>query len=404
MQHVLLAPQLFVPERSTQLAVMELTNDLYHAMNCNMLTGVLFLDVRKAFDSLNHDILKDKLRNIGLGRSILQWFDSYLTRKQILRYNGRDSDDLTVLSGIPQGSILGPTLFIFYINAVFKEITNVKIKMFADDCVLYKSGINWENVHYPLQEMLDTYIKWGSDHCLSLNADKTKCMIVANRGKLNSVIDPAPFNAGNRQIMFVDRFSYLGIVLDSELLLEPLFRNVCRQVEQKLFMLRKIRRNINNYGAISLYKQMILPLFDYSGFLLLSCNLGQKRELQRIQNSCIRTCLLYDRAQHITIDRLHYEIKLVSLEQRRQIQCLNLMYRLSKKGMYIKTTNVHTRANDKVKFKLMTKCSSKYLGSPLYRGSILWDKLEKSTQDLPNVTRFSSVLVKNCRVYKDLLH
>ena len=394
----------FVPERSTQLAVMELTNDLYHAMNCNLLTGLLFLDVRKAFDSLNHNILKDKLRNLGLDRSILLWFESYLNRKQILRYNGQDSDEKIVLSGIPQGSILGPTLFIFYINGVFEQITDVKIKMFADDCVLYKSGVNWENVYTPLQEMLDVYIQWGNTHCLSLNADKTKCMIVANRGKLKSVVYPAPFNAGNRQIMFVDKFSYLGIILDSELLLEPLFKNVCRQVEQKLFMLRKIRRNINNYGAICLYKQMILPLFDYSGFLLLSCNLGQKRELQRIQNSCIRICLLYDRRQHISIDRLHQEIKLVSLEQRRQIQCLTLMYRLSKKPKYIKKLNVFTRANVKTKFKLMTKCSSKYLGSPLYRGSILWDNLDKNTQDLPSITHFSNVLLKNFQVYKDLLH
>ena len=204
--------------------------------------------------------------------------------------------------------------------------------------------------------------------------------------------------------MFVNRFSYLGIVLDSEMLLEPLYKNVCRQVEQKLFMLRKIRRNINNFGAISLYKQMILPLFDYSGFLLLSCNLGQKRELQRIQNSCIRTCLLYDRVEHVSIDRLHQEMKLVSLEQRRQIQCLTLMYRLSKKKVYIKETNVNTRGNSKTKFKLMTKCSSKYLGSPLYRGSILWDKLDKSTHDIPNIKQFSNVLVKKCRVYRDLLH
>ena len=393
----------FVPGRSTQIAVMELTNDLYHAMNSNLVTGLLFLDVRKAFDSLNHQILTDKLRKIGIARSVLLWFDSYLNRKQILRHNGRTSNELTVLSGIPQGSILGPTLFIFYINAIFDKITDVKIKMFADDCVLYKSGNHWNDIRDPLQDMLDVYINWGSNHCLSLNADKTKCMIVANRGKLNAIVDPAPFNAGNRRIMFVKKFSYLGIVLDSEMLLEPLYKNVCRQVEQKLFMLRKIRRNINNFGAISLYKQMILPIFDYSGFLLLACNLGQKRELQRIQNSCIRSCLLYNRIEHITIDRLHREMRLVSLEQRRQVQCLSLMYRLSKKEVYVKRTNVHTRGNVKIKFKLMSRCSGKYLSSPLYRGSQLWDKLDKTTQDLPNVKLFSTSLVKNCRVYKDLL-
>ena len=167
-------------------------------------------------------------------------------------------------------------------------------------------------------------------------------------------------------------------------------------------MLRKIRRNINNFGAISLYKQMIMPLFDYSGFLLLSCTLGQKRELQRIQNSCIRSCLLYNRIEHITIERLHHEMKLVSLEQRRHVQCLTLMYRLSKKEVYIKRNNINTRGNVKIKFKLMARCSGKYLGSPLYRGSQLWDNLDKSIQDLPTVKHFSNVLMSKCSVYKDL--
>ena len=84
--------------------------------------------------------------------------------------------------------------------------------------------------------MLESYITWGNKHCLQLNADKTKCMILANKGKLKSMIDPIHFNAGNRRIMFVPKFSYLGVVLDREMLLEPLYRHVCRLVEQKLFM------------------------------------------------------------------------------------------------------------------------------------------------------------------------
>ena len=368
------------------------------------MSGLLFLDVRKAFDSLNHKILLEKIKNLGVENSIVRWFASYLNRTQILKYNGCTSDELTVISGIPQGSILGPTLFIFYINGIFDIIKDVKIKMFADDCVLYKSGARWDDIHAPLQSMFDAYISWGSDHCLRLNAEKTKCMIVANEGKLRQIIDPASFNAGNRQIMFVNRFSYLGIVIDDEMTLEPLYKNICRQVEQKLFMLRKIRRHLTKFAAISLYKQMILPLFDYAGFLLLSCNLGQKRELQRIQNSSIRTCLLYNRIEHITIDRLHSEMRIVSLEQRRHMQCLNLMYRLSKKEMYIKRTNVNTRGNRKKKFKLMTKCSGKYLGSPLYRGSELWDKLAKSVQDLPTNLKFANTIKKSFRIYKDLLN
>ena len=91
----------FVPERSTQLAVMETVCELYHAMNCNLITGLLLLDVRKAFDSLNHKILISKLKSIGLENNIINWFNSYLDRKQILRYKGVSSDELNVISGTP---------------------------------------------------------------------------------------------------------------------------------------------------------------------------------------------------------------------------------------------------------------------------------------------------------------
>ena len=79
------------------------------------------------------------------------------------------------------------------------------------------------------------------------------------------------------------------------------------------------------------------------------------------------------------------------------------MYRLSRKERYVNKTHVNTRGNVKIKFKLITKCSGKYLSSPLYRGSQLWDKLEKTTQDLPNVKQFSNEIRKSCQNYKDLL-
>ena len=128
--------------RSTQHAIFDLTTDSYHNMNCNLLTGLLFLDVRKAFDSLNHDILMFKLQSLGICRIMLSWFLSYLNRYQTIRFNGRSSNQLKVLSGIPQGSILGPTLFISYIKDLFNLVPNVRVKMFADDCVLLYQGSN----------------------------------------------------------------------------------------------------------------------------------------------------------------------------------------------------------------------------------------------------------------------
>ena len=116
----------FISNRSTQLAVIETVCDPFHAMNSSLVTGLLFLDVREAFDSLNHVILLDKLKKIGLEDSILNWF--YLDRKQIVRHSGLISNELKVKSGIPQESILGPTLFIFYINDIFKKNNRCKNK------------------------------------------------------------------------------------------------------------------------------------------------------------------------------------------------------------------------------------------------------------------------------------
>ena len=390
--------------RSTQSATFDLVTDLYHNMNSNLATGVLFLDVRKAFDSLNHDILLMKLRNLGLNSIMINWFSSYLNRFQTLRFNGKKSNELKVLSGIPQGSILGPTLFIFYINDLFDAIKNVKVKMFADDCVLYAQGPTWQSIYTPLQNALDTYLDWGKKNCLSLNASKTKAMIMGNRGKLNSITDPAPFNAGNSKITFVESFVYLGFTLDRELMLYPLYKNVCRQVDQKLFILRKIRRYITCDAAKTMYKQMILPLLDYSGFLLFSCTKEHKRELQKKQNSAIRTCLSYNRVDHITIDRLHHEMGLISLEQRRSIQLLKLLFVRSKNIEYLKIPCRALRGNCKVKFKLMTRCSGKYMNSPLYRGSVLRDQLEEGIQKLPTVPIFNKALCNRNKEYTDLLY
>ena len=190
--------------------------------------------------------------------------------------------------GIPQGSCLGPTLFIFYINDLFKEIENVKIMMFADDCVLYCRGNSWDDIHLDLQNNLDIYIRWGNDHNLFLNAKKTKAMLVCNKAKRDILFDPALFNAGNSIISFVEHFCYLGCIIDSELSMVPALKDVYRKVEQKVYMLGKLRYLVDKKSAVLIYKQTILPYLDYIGFVLISGNIGARKSLQTLQNNALR--------------------------------------------------------------------------------------------------------------------
>ena len=388
---------------STQKAIFELLCDMHLSMNSDKVMGLLFLDISKAFDSLDHATLLKKLEHINLAGNSLNWFRSYLDRYQVVRINGTVSRPTKFSHGIPQGSCLGPTLFIFYINEIFRYINDVKVTMFADDCVLYKTGDTWDDVKGPLQRGLDVYICWGKDHNLLLNATKTKAMILCSKAKHDILDSPAPFNAGNSKIAFVDNFCYLGCIIDNELTMIPQFKAVYRRVEQKVFMLCKLRYLVDKKSATLVYKQAILPYIDYTSFILLSCNVGRRREIQTLQNNALRLCLRYKLADRVSIRRLHCEANLQSVEQRGEYQLLKLLYSYSKAETNIKVPVRYTRAATKVVFKIPSRCTDKFLSSPLYKGTKLWNNLDVTVQRSETIDNFMKLTKPNFMRYRDRL-
>ena len=151
----------FLPGKSTQEAIFDLVKHIYSALNNKKLMGLLFLDISKAFDCILHKRLIKKLDSIGCDGVVLKWFASYLDRKQLLTYKDIRSPSAVVPTGIGQGTILGPLIFIFYINDIVDKLFFVKISMYADDCVLYMSGNNWESIRNTIQEDLDIFEHWG---------------------------------------------------------------------------------------------------------------------------------------------------------------------------------------------------------------------------------------------------
>ena len=181
----------FRKEHSTSSAIMEFLTDGYHSKLSNMVTGCVYVDYQKAFDTINHNILFSKLELYGFSPSCINWFKSYLSnRTQVTKCDSSYfSSPKPISIGVPQGSTLGPLLFILYVNDLchIKRLFNVHIKMYADDTVVYSSGKSIAEVQNTLQSCLDYVYKWCITNRLYMNMKKTKIMWFETANSRNTV-------------------------------------------------------------------------------------------------------------------------------------------------------------------------------------------------------------------------
>ena len=164
----------------------------------------------------------------------------------------------------------------------------------------------------------------------------------------------------------------------------------------------KIRKYVDNRTALLIYKQAILPIVEYAGFVLISRNIGQRRDLQTLQNNALRLCKRYYLVDRVPIDYLHGECTIIGLQQRRRKQLLRLMYLHSKCEKNIKKPVRITRAITKTVFKVPSKITTKYSISPFYKGTLLWNDLDVDIQKAVNVENFTVNLKTTYPVYQEI--
>ena len=220
---------------------------------------------------------------------------------------------------------------------------------------------------------------------MAIDVSKSKCLVIGNRTKLSRIDYEHKLRVHNVPLDYVQKYCYLGVCLDSEMSLSPLLSHVKKVVSSKAKTLMNIRKYINTTCALSIYKQTMLPLFDYSGFLLISCIKSDRRDLQTMENNILRSCFNVQLLDRLSLVDMHQEASLVSLEQRREIQTLSLMY------IYKRFANVehifakNTRQGDRYNFHVENYQSSKYRNSPYHKGSILWDNLPLDVINAPTL-------------------
>ena len=207
-------------------------------------TGMVLLDLQKAFDTVNHAILLSKLQCIGLNVLSVQWFESYLTGKsQVTDVDGVLSSSKGITCGVPQGSILGPLLFLIYVNDM-KDAVRCKLLLYADDSALLVSGRDVSEIGESLSMELESVSEWLTENKLSLHLGKSESILFSSNNRLRSV-DKINVSCNGNELVSEPNVSYLGVTMDQSLSGETIATNVIVKSANKLKFLYRNTRNFN---------------------------------------------------------------------------------------------------------------------------------------------------------------
>ena len=393
----------FRPGRSTQQAIFDLTKYIYSNLNHKKIICSICLDVAKAFGCINHDLLLHKMSKIGFCNNSIAWFKSYLTRTQVVKFDKEISTELPVQTGIGQGTILGPIIFIFYINDIISVIRHLKINMYADDCILYTSGNDWTKMIAKIQPEIDNVQRWYDNNLLKVSIKKSKVLLIGSRNKLGKVDMTKNIKIGDTPLPFTKKYKYLGVTLNNEMTLSYYLSDTKETVMNRLFNLRKLRTYITEKSAVSIYKQTILPVLDYAGFMLISCNKSDRRDLQVIQNDALRTFYNIKRRDRFSVTKMHQKAHLLSLDQRRVFQLMGLMFLHRKNPRNIRIPARNTRGANRDQFVVERYNNLKYKNSPFYKGSELWQHLPLDIVTSDSIFSFKKCLKNRYKTYVDEL-
>jgi hypothetical protein len=264
----------FLPGRSTEHNLMQIMNFISSALNEGNYCIAVFLDLRKAFDVCNHEILLKKLEKMGIRGTALNWFKNYLTgRSQFVDINGNHSDALNIDISVIQGSILGPILFLCYIND-FYLATTLFTALFADDTTGLGKGKNLNELTTYVNGELQKIANWLRANKMAINTSKKKfivfrtrgkrvdpndCLLVYNDNEIGVAEDPnliypitRIYNEGDEK-----SFKLLGILFDEFLSFEDHIASLCAKTSKSLFCLNRIKNFVTNTALKSLYYAMV---------------------------------------------------------------------------------------------------------------------------------------------------
>ena len=386
----------FRKQMSTSLAIIELVEEITNSLDNHESTVGVFIDLKKAFDTVDHGILIEKLYHYGIRGIANKWIGSYLmNRYQYVNINGTNSDYMNVLCGVPQGSILGPILFILYINDMCNVSTLLKPILFADDTNLFYSGKDIKELCSVVSIELDKLCTWFQVNKLSLNTSKTNFMVFTNK----SCDDTYHVCMNGLLLSRVLVTKLLGVHMDSKLDWNDHINIVRNKIAKNVSVMNRVKHVLTSSALYSLYCTLVMPYLTYCCEVWGNNYKTRIHSLFILQKRAIRICLNTDYKCHTK--PLFYQLRSLNVFDTIDFNSLVFMYKAFHNLLptsllsYFKKVNDshnHNTRNNTLSFKVRYRRTSKKALSICVKGTKMWNALSSDIKLSRNVNAFKKML------------
>ena len=326
----------FQKNLSTELAILELQDGINTSLNEKECCVGIFMDLSKAFDTLDHDILLNKLNHYGIRGIALSWFQNYLSdRNQYVCINGCNSELLPITCGVPQGSILGPLLFLIYVNDLATISKYAATILFADDTNVIYTGKTYDDVSRIIQTDLKNLSNWFKCNKLALNETKTNYIIFHQINKK----PPDDFNIilNDTHLERVKYTKFLGVLINENLKWKEHINYISSKVSRATGIIAKLKNCLPKSALFTIYNSLCISHLSYAITVWGSSPTSSIDRLVKLHKKGIRH--VYRTRYNAHTAPLYLDAKILNLQDLFKLSCVKLMYKKNHGNLH----NYHSR-------------------------------------------------------------
>ena len=383
---------------STSLALLDVLDNCYKNIDLHNKIIEFFFDLQKAFDTVDHEILVSKLNYYGVRGVMLNWIKNYLyNRKQFTVVNNVSSDIGNITCGVPQGSVLGPLLFLVYMNDINNAVPDNDVKLFADDTNVFIFGPNFTVIEHKASVCLKNLESWFCANKLSLNIDKT-CYNVFNCNNRTDIDVTLNLVINGQQLNKVSSCKYLGVFIDEAFSWNMHIDYVYKKIVKFTSLFYKLRSFVPKDCLSKLYYAFVYPYIHYGVEVYANCSRSTLDKLIKLNNKLLR--ILLDKNYSTTNIDLYRTFKVLPIPLLHELKLLEIVHKhyyhkhlLPEvfKDYFLTNNSVHQHhTRNKYNLHLCAVNSGYGQRNFMYRGSKFWNELPSYLKNVCSASQFKN--------------